>query len=161
MLEEEERAVVDPWQSRAEAAVEALSLRLLADLRLDLLPLDPERRIGEEVVESLAFEVVLGEGVAVGDVGGVLALEHHVGAADRIGLGIQLLAEDLQPGVRVEAAQMVLGDRQHPAGTAGRVTQRLDDAGLGENVCVIDEQQVHHEPDDLARGEVLARRLVR
>ena len=138
-----------------------LRLGLLADLVLDLLPLDPERRIGEQVVEALALVVVLGEGVAVGDVGGVLALEHHVGAADRVGLGVQLLAEDLEPCLGVEVAQVVLGDRQHAAGAAGRVAQRLDDARLGEDVVVVvDEQQVHHQPDDLARREVLAGGLV-
>ena len=39
--------------------------------------------------------------------------------------------------------------------------QRLDDARLGEHVVVLDEQQVDHEPDDLARREVLSGGLVR
>ena len=139
-----------------------LRLGLLADLVLDLLPLHAERRIGEQVVEALALVVVLGEGVAERDVRGVLALEHHVGAADGVGLGVQLLAEDLQPRLRVELAQVVLGDREHAAGAAGRVAERLDDARLGEDVVVVvDEQQVDHQPDDLARREVLTGGLVR
>ncbi len=138
-----------------------LRLRLLADLVLDLLPLHAERRIGEQVVEALALVVVFGEGVAVGDVRGVLALEHHVRAADRVGLGVQLLAEDLKPRLGVELAQVILGDRQHAAGAARRVAQRLDDPRLGEDVVVVvDEQQVHHQPDDLARREVLSGGLV-
>ena len=132
MLEEQERAVVDARQPGAEAAVEAERLVLGLDVVLDLLPLDAERRVGEQVVERSPGVAVLGERVAVGDVGGVLALEHHVGAADGVGLGVELLAEHLEPRLRVEGAQVVLGDREHPAGAARRVEERLDDPGLGE-----------------------------
>ena len=52
VLEEEEAAVVDARQPGAEAAGEAELLVLVADLVLDLLPLHPERRIGEQVVEA-------------------------------------------------------------------------------------------------------------
>ena len=57
-------------------------------------------------------------------------------------------------------AQVVLGDRQHPAGAAGRVEHRLDDPRLGQQVLVLDEQQVDHQPDHLAGREVLTGRLV-
>ena len=33
--------------------------------------------------------------------------------------------------------------------------------GLGQHLIVLGEEQVHHQPDDLARGEVLTGRLVR
>ena len=56
--QEQQRAVADARQARPEAAVEALLLGLLADLLLDLLPLDAERRIGEHVVEVLAGQAV-------------------------------------------------------------------------------------------------------
>ena len=105
--------------------------------------------------------LVFGEGIAQCDVGGVLALQHHVGAAHRVGLSVEFLAEDFQPRLRVEAPQMVLSNRQHAARPAGGVTQRLDDSWLGQDVLVIDEEKVHHEPDDLTRGEVLTCRLVR
>ncbi len=101
----------------------------VANLVLDLLPLHAEGRIGEQVVEGLACVAVLAEGVAADDVGGVLALEHHVGAADGVGLVVELLAEHLQAGVGVERAQVVLGDGQHAARPAGRVEERPDDAG--------------------------------
>ena len=58
-------------------------------------------------------------------------------------------------------AQVVLGDRQHPARATGWVEQRLHDAGLGEQVVVLDEQQPHHQLDHLTRREVLTSRLVR
>jgi hypothetical protein len=51
---------------------------LVADGLLDLLPLNPERWVGQQIVEVLAAEAVLGEGVAEHDVRGVLAFQHHV-----------------------------------------------------------------------------------
>ena len=56
---------------------------------------------------------------------------------------------------------MLAGDRQHAAGAGRRVVDRAHDAGLGQHVVVLDEEQIDHQPDDLARREVLAGRLVR
>ena len=79
------RAVVDARQPGAEPAGEALASRARRWIDvLDLLPLHPERRVGEHVVELLARRgrprrrscrstMLLG----------VLALDHHVGLADR------------------------------------------------------------------------------
>ncbi len=92
--------------------------------------------------------------------GGVLALQHHVGAADGVGLVVELLAEDLEPGGGVERPEVVLGHREHPAGATGRVEESPDDARAGEELVVLGEEEVHHEPDHLAGGEVLAGRLV-
>ena len=64
MLEEEQRAVVHARQAGAEAAVEAELVVLALDLLLLLLPVHAEGRIGEEVVEVLAGELVVGEAVA-------------------------------------------------------------------------------------------------
>ena len=57
-------------------------------------------------------------------------------------------------------AQVVLRFGQHAAGAAGRVEQLAHRAGRGEQLVVVDEQDVHHQPDDLARREVVARGLV-
>ena len=56
---------------------------------------------------------------------------------------------------------MLLGDRQHAARARRRVVDGANHARLGQRVVVLDEQQVHHQADDLARREVLAGRLVR
>ena len=56
--------------------------------------------------------------------------------------------------------QVLAGHRQHAAGARRRVVDRAHDAGLGQRVVVFDEQQVDHQPDDFARGEVLPGRLV-
>jgi len=59
VLQEQERAVVDPRQPGAEPAAEPPGLGLGLDGVLNLLPLDPERRIGKQVVEALTLVVVL------------------------------------------------------------------------------------------------------
>ena len=55
---------------------------------------------------------------------------------------------------------MLARDRQHAARAGRRVVDRAHDAGLGQHVVVLDEQQIDHQADDLARREVLAGRLV-
>src|SRR6266545_5468599 len=111
VLQEQEAAVVDAWQARTEPTSEALGLVLVAHVPLDLLPLHPEWWVGEEVIEDLALEGVVRERVAQRDTGGVLALQHHVRTAHRKCLRIQLLPVDLELGVRVVLAQVVLSDR--------------------------------------------------
>jgi hypothetical protein len=103
--QEEERAIAHARQAGAEASVEALLLGLLPDFLLDLLPLHPERRIRQHVVEVFAGQTVGREGVAEDDVGDVLALDEHVGLADGVGLGVQLLAIHDETGVWVQAAR--------------------------------------------------------
>ncbi|MDP2823101.1 MAG: hypothetical protein Q8O52_10565 [Sulfuritalea sp.] len=56
---------------------------------------------------------------------------------------------------------MLAGHAQHAAGAGGGVVERAHHAGLGQRLVVLDEQQIHHEPDHFARGEVLAGGLVR
>ena len=57
-------------------------------------------------------------------------------------------------------AEVVLRLRQHAASPAGGIEQLADRAGGGEQPVVLDEQDAHHQPDDLARREVVARGLV-
>jgi hypothetical protein len=59
VLQEKERPVVDARQTGAEPAAEPLRLGLRLDGVVDLLPLDPERRVRKQVVEPLAVVVVL------------------------------------------------------------------------------------------------------
>ena len=101
MEEEKQRAIGDARQAGTEAAIEALLGELLADDGLDLLPLHAEGRIGEHVVEEFAQQAIGGERVAEDDVGDVLPLDEHVGLADGVGLGVQLLAIHDEPGAGV------------------------------------------------------------
>ena len=64
VLKEQQRAIIDRRQPRAETAGEAQLLVLLFDDLLLILPLHAERRVGEHVVELLAGEAVAGLAVA-------------------------------------------------------------------------------------------------
>ena len=89
-------------------------------------------------------------------------LEQEIGLADRVGLGVDLLAVEvgghlLAPLGR-ELLQHVLAHGQHAAGPAGAVIEQigagLDPVGYGQ------EDQLRHELHGVARGEVLAGLLV-
>src|SRR5690606_16158648 len=103
---------------------------------------------------------VLGEAVAGHDALRILALDHHVRLADGEGLVVQLLAEDLELGLRVQLEEAILRDREHAAGPARGVEEAADDAGLAEEVLVLREEEVDHQPHHVAGGEVLTGRLV-
>jgi len=57
--------------------------------------------------------------------------------------------------------QVLAGDAQHAARSSRGVVNGAHDAGLAENVVVLDEDEVDHQPDHLARGEVFTGGLVR
>ena len=103
---------------------------------------------------------VVGERVALDDVADILPLDEHVGLADGVALGIQLLAIHDQAGVGVQGGQVLLADGEHAAGAGGGIVEGADDAGLGEGVVVLDEEEIHHQPDDFTGGEVLSGGLV-
>jgi hypothetical protein len=69
----------------------------------------------------------------VDDVADVLPLDQHVGLADGVGLAVELLAVHGQAGVGVLLGQVILADREHAAGAGGRVVERADHAGLGQD----------------------------
>ena len=97
VLQEQQRAVVDPRQACAEAPLVAQRVALSLDGVLLLLPLHAKGRIGQHVVERVLATVgaacvaVRCERVAQNDALGVLALDQHVGLADRPGLVVQVL----------------------------------------------------------------------
>ncbi len=103
---------------------------------------------------------VVGKGVAEDDVADILPLDQHVRLADGVGFWVQLLPEHRESRLRVHRGQMLFGDRKHAARAGGRVVDRAHDAGLGQNLVVLDEDEVDHQADDFARGEMLSGRLV-
>ena len=165
VLEEEERAVVHAGRARAEAPAKAEGVALVLDVALLLLPLHAEGRIGEHVVEgpflaiSGAVEAVLGEGVAEDDGVGVLALDEHVGLADGPSFVVPVLAEELGLGIGVEVADVFLGDGQHATRAAGGIVDGFDHMTAGE-VFLRREEEIDHELDHLARGEMFPGFLV-
>ena len=134
------------------------------DFLLLLLPVHAKGRIGEEVVESVIRELVVGEGVAEADIVAAAVMVHllheHVGRGSGEGTLVVVLPVDVEPCRRVVITQVVLRLRQHPAGAAGRVEQLAHGAGRSKEFVVVDEQDVHHQPDDFARREVIAGGLI-
>lgn len=167
VLQEEHLAVADRRQSAGESRPRARAGDLVLDRSLGGLPVHAVRRVGQAVVERLTGEQVLRERVAEPDVGGVLVADDHVGLADRIRLVVDLLAVELEPRVGVQpgmlgrADQVLLGEREHAARACRRVVDRAYDVLLGQRPVVAGEQQVDHEPDRVARCEVLPGGLVR
>lgn len=171
--QEEQRAIVDARQAGTEAALEAKLLVLLRYVVLLRLPLHAEGRVREHVVKPFVRmavairEAFLGlasaERVAIDDVLHILALDHEVGAADGVGLGIVFLAEEFEVCARVESGIGIddefLRLREHAAGAAGGVVD-FDDLSLLVNEVVVREEKAHHELDDFARGEMVSRLLV-
>src|SRR5690606_27576265 len=109
VLQEEQRPITDPGQTCPETARMPELLVLLPDRIRVLLPVDSERWIAEHVVEPLAWQAIVGEGVPELDVVRVLTLDHDVGETDRIGLGIDLLPEYLEPCPRIEFMEVLGG----------------------------------------------------
>ena len=119
---------------------------------------------------------VVRERAAVGDVVGVAAgrvLHEEVGLRDRPRLGVHLLAEEVDLGVRVDRGpeqiavlpqadgDVLLGDHQHAARAAARVVDGADRRLLARiAVLVAGEHQIDHQVHDVARREVLAGVLV-
>ena len=56
--------------------------------------------------------------------------------------------------------QMLAGDGQHAARAGRGVVDGAHHARLGQHIVILDEEQVDHEADDFARGEVLSGGLV-
>ena len=160
--QEQQRAVGDARQAGAEAAVEALLSR--APCGPPSRPSSTPRRTADWRACSRtccagwpSSERVL-PATMLAD---ILPLDQHVGLADGVGLVVQLLPEHGQPRLAGScSARCSPGDRQHAAGARRGVVDGAHHAGLGQHVVVLDEQQVDHQADDLARREVLTGRLV-
>lgn len=115
------------------------------------LPGDAEGWVGQGVVEGLILEGRVGQGVAQGDVGDGLAFDDHVGFADGVGLGVNLLAKQVDLGLVVERLDLVVSRGEHAAGARGGVVDRADNTG-GAQFLVAVEQDGDHQVDDFAGG---------
>ena len=121
-------------------------------------------RVGEHEVELVGGERVRGERGAVPHIVGLdaLALEDEVGLAYCVGLGVDLLAVQVDghflAALGGELCQRLLGDCQHPASTACAV---VDQVGAGSHLRRYgQEDEACHELHYVSRSEVLAGFLV-
>ena len=155
MQQKQQRPVRHAGQAGAETSGESTLLVLVGDRLLLGVPGHPERRVGQQEVEVLGAEAVVGEGVAEVDVVDVLALDDHVGLAHRIGARVDVLAVEHRAGLGVHLDQVVVGGGEHAAGPGSGVVDGAHGARLGQRVVLGVEQDVHHQRDDFAGGEVI------
>ena len=104
---------------------------------------------------------VVGQRVAEDDVADVLPLDEHVRLADGVGLRVELLPVHREPRLGIHRCQVLFRNRQHAARPGRRIVDRAHDARLGQDLVILSEDEIDHEANDLARGEVFASRLVR
>ena len=167
--EEEHLTVTRPGHERQLLAlVHHLEARVahvvLAAHRLQVfLPALAVGRIGEHEVELLGRERVVRERGPFGaahDVVGTLAfaLEQHVGLADGVGLGVDLLAVEqarhLLCALRANRRESLFAHGEHAARAAGAVVEQVGtrlDLGLDGQ-----EDEVRHQAHGIARRPVLA-----
>ncbi len=172
--EEEELPVADARQARGEAAG-LPSLVLGADGFLIAPPLLAVRWVGDQVVESATRVAVVGEHTAERDVVRVptgRVFHEEVRFGDGPGFRVDLLTEQVDVGLRIDGRaddlavvpdahrDVLLGDHEHPAGAAARVVDRTDDPGTPDFGLIARKHEIHHQVDDVAWSEVLARVLV-
>lgn len=123
-------------------------------------PVDAEGGIGDAVVELVAIELVVVQGVAKLHIVRVTPTDQHVRLGDAEGEGVQLLAETGNIRVGVQLLQPLLHAGEHLAGAHGHVVDRLGDALPVEGVLVPRHQQVAHQVDDVPAGEMRSGFLV-
>ena len=114
------------------------------------LPVDAEGRVGDDVLEGEAGELVLGQGITEPHVVGVAAADHHVGLGDGEGGGVELLPEAGHFDVAVQLVDALLHAAEHLAGAHGHI---VDGHAAGVEVGV-GQQNVGHQVDDVPAGEV-------
>ena len=115
-----------------------------------------ERRVLNHVVELVAGELVVVVGVAASHVVGVLAADKRRGLGDGEGERVELLPEGLHIRIRVECEQPLAHAAEHLRGAHGAVVHEPADVVALEHARVGGDDEVGHEIDDVAAGEVLS-----
>ena len=160
VLHEEQLHVARGRQAGREAAIDPLGLLahglLDAVARVLAAPGLAEGRVHEYEAHLVVGEAVLLHGVGKADVLGALALDEHVGQADGVGVGDDLLAVEVDVGLGAGAVELLLGAREHAARAAGEVAHLDDLARRGEVLAALREGKAREQADYLARGVVVA-----
>ena len=110
-------------QAGRKAAQLALLVLGLHGLLLPL-PVDAEGRVGDDVLEGVAGELILGQGIAEAHVVGISAADHHVCLGNGEGGGVEFLPEagDFHIGVQIVNALLHAG--KHLARAHGHIIDR-------------------------------------
>ena len=148
--DEELLAVGDLRETGGKAAELAPGVFLLDGFLLPL-PVDAEGRVRNAVLEGIAGELIVGEGIAETHIVRIPAADHHIGLGDGEGAGVELLAEAGDLDVAVQVVDALLHTGEHLAGAHGHIVDG-DVAGMGQ--IRVGEQEIGHEINDIPAGEM-------
>ncbi len=164
VLEKKQRPIIDARQPGPKPAGMAELFVLSLDFLLLLFPVNAKGRVGEEIVKFMLRKLVICKAVSITNivVSSILVylLDQHVGSGGGERALVVVLAVYIKPRPRVVLAQVVLGLGEHPARAASRVQELPHGARCRKQVIVVDEQDIHHQTDDLAGGEMVAGCLI-
>ena len=143
-------SVADLRESRREPPQFAASGLRLNRFLLPF-PVDAEGGIRNAVAEGIAAEFVVGQGVAESHVVGISAPDHHVRLGNGEGGGVELLSEAGHLNLGVQLVNAFLHTGKHLARAHGHVVDRHVPGG---GQVRVGEEQIGHEVDDVAAGEM-------
>ena len=124
------------------------------DVVFDFFPINAKRRIGEHVIECGGIELIVRQGIAQLDVADLLAFDQHVGFADGVAFGIELLTKGDGSGLWIELVDVFHPRRQEATRTRGWVIDGADDVWLGQYFIIFHKDQRGCQPHDIAWGKV-------
>ena len=146
-------------ESRSETPAGSELMFLFHRLGLPL-PIDAERRVGDDVIELVLRELIVVQGVAELHVVRIAAANQHVGFGDAVGEGVQLLPERGDDRIRIQLMQPFFHAGEHLTGSHGHVVNRFVDSLAGSGSSIPGHQKIAHRVDDIPAGEVCPRLLV-
>src|SRR5690606_27829304 len=144
-----------PRQACAEATGIAQLLMLVLYLLLHLLPLHPERWIGQAVVELLMGQLVVAQGIAELDVLGREALNQLIRHRDGIGLRVELLGIRNQACMWVPLCHLLNSGGEKTARTRSAVIDRSHHPFAVKRLMVGSEYQGSGKAHHIARSKKL------
>ena len=119
-----------------------------------VLPLDAEWRVRDDIVEFVALELVVREGVAVFHILCITALDKHICLGDSEGLLIQLLTEFGKLCILIYGIQLLREAIEHLTRSHSHIIHCGCDALLKQCVLLGSNENLCHKVDNVTGSEV-------
>ena len=125
--------------------------RFLFNGLLFTLPVNSEWRIADNILEGVAAELIVRQGVTKSHVVRITTTDHHIRFGNCESGGIELLSKTGNFNILVQIVDTLLHAGQHLAGAHGHI---VDSYILCFCKVGIGEQEVSHQIDNIPAGEV-------
>ena len=119
-----------------------------------VLPLNTKGRIGDDIVEGVAFKLVIAQGVAVTHILGITTLDEHVGFSNSEGLFVQFLSELGDLCLRVYLQQLLTQAVEHLTRTHRHIIDGSRHTLFLQLLTLWSHQQFSHHIDNVASRKV-------